>query len=100
MLGWKLSSEGLFRWLDKTGAIAVESLWWKDGPIRRLPPRFDDVCSEGWLVVLSNNAADDILRVAEQAVHLRAIVRHVKKEREREEMSKVTFNRKEWLPRE
>src|SRR5439155_23851237 len=30
-LGWTLDSEGLFRWRDAAGQVAVESFWWRDG---------------------------------------------------------------------
>ena len=96
-LGWKLSKDGLFRWLDSEDAIAVESVWWKDGPIHRTPPRFREVCSEGWLVAASGKAADDISKVIGQAIHLRAIVRRYKEQGEREKRSSVSFDRKVWF---
>ncbi|MBM4136710.1 MAG: hypothetical protein FJ241_07750 [Nitrospira sp.] len=96
-LGWKLSKDGLFRWLDSEEATAVESVWWKDGPIRRMPPRFHEVCSEGWLVVAPGKAANDISKVIGQAIQLRAIVRRYKKQGEKEERLMLSFDRKVWF---
>ncbi len=96
-LGWKLSNDGLFRWLDSEGRVAVESIWWKDGPIHRLPPRLHEVCSEGWLVVASDIAATNIHEVIGQAFHLRTIVRGYKKHGEKEEKSTVSYDSSEWF---
>ena len=57
-LGWYLSDNGLFRWLDDKGEIMVESVWWKDGLIDQAPPHLDDEVGEGWLVVASPVAWD------------------------------------------
>jgi len=55
-LGWQLSKEGLFRWVDAEGNTMVESLWWLDGPIEQSPPHFHNEVGEGWLVVASQSA--------------------------------------------
>ena len=49
-LNWKLSEDGLFRWVDRHGAVMAESVWWQDGFLGQLPPQFDDEVGEGWLV--------------------------------------------------
>lgn len=59
-LGWNMSPQGLFRWENSSGDIMVESLFWKDGPIEREPPKFE-ICSNGWLVIASKEAVDKIL---------------------------------------
>ena len=59
-LGWKLAKEGLFRWTDEDGNIMVESIWWVDGPLGYPPPRFDDEVGEGWLVLASESALEQI----------------------------------------
>lgn len=74
-LGWSVSSQGLFRWLDEKGNIMVESIYWKDGPISRLPPKMDDICSNGWLVIASSEAAEQIRRAASGAVRVNTIIR-------------------------
>ena len=74
-LGWFLSSEGLFRWVDEKGDLMVESICWKDGPISRQPPKMDDICSNGWLVVASDEAIEKIREVIGEAVKVNAVVR-------------------------
>lgn len=74
-LGWSLSPEGLFRWIDEKGEIMIESIYWKDGPISRQPPKMDDICSNGWLVVASHEAIDKIREVIGEAVKVNAVVR-------------------------
>jgi len=55
-LGWSLSDEGLFRWVDADGKTMAESIWWQDGPMGRQPPRINEVTGEGWLVVAAPEA--------------------------------------------
>ncbi len=55
-LGWNLSEEGFFRWVNDEGKIMVESIWWMDGNIDQAPPHFDDEVGEGWLVLASKEA--------------------------------------------
>lgn len=59
-MGWRLSKDGLFRWVNNEGQTMVESIWWSDGFIEQRPPRFDDDVGEGWLVIASQNALSDI----------------------------------------
>ena len=58
-LEWKLSKDGLFRWIDVTGKTMVESIWWVDGLIDHRSLHFCDV-GEGWVVVASTNAFEQI----------------------------------------
>lgn len=74
-LGWSFSSEGLFRWVDENDNLMAESIYWKDGPISRQPPKLDDICSNGWLVVVTQKAADQIRKVIGEAVKVDAVVR-------------------------
>jgi len=74
-LGWSISKEGLFRWVNHKGDIMVESIYWKDGPISRQPPKMDDICSNGWLVVASNEAIAKIRENIGNAVKANAVVR-------------------------
>jgi hypothetical protein len=55
-LGWQLSKEGLFRWVDVVGNTMVESLWWLDGQVEQSPPHLNNEVGEGWLVVASQSA--------------------------------------------
>jgi hypothetical protein len=59
-LGWRLASDGLFRWIDGNNNIAVESIWWQDGGLHRFD--FHESCSvaEGWIVVATPKAYQKI----------------------------------------
>lgn len=52
---WRISSEGLFRWVDQYGQFMVETIWWNDGNPRQLGVHF---CSlgQGWIIVASKEA--------------------------------------------
>lgn len=53
-LGWRFSDEGLFRWIDDTGAVMAESLWWQDGNLAvNDHSGLDEAAYEGWLVLVS-----------------------------------------------
>jgi hypothetical protein len=49
-LGWILDTNGLFRWLDESGDVMVESLLWQDSLFEHQPPKLDDEVGWGWLV--------------------------------------------------
>ncbi|NOY73917.1 MAG: hypothetical protein GXP14_16375 [Gammaproteobacteria bacterium] len=74
-LGWSISSDGLFRWVDSSGELMVESIFWKDGPVGRQPPKMDDVCSDGWLVVATLKAVDAIRQLTGEAIKIDAVIR-------------------------
>jgi len=59
-LGWHLSSDGLFRWLDARDNIMVESLYWIDGLIDHSPPLLGNEVGDGWLVVASSVACQQM----------------------------------------
>ncbi|MBE0362149.1 hypothetical protein PULV_a3955 [Pseudoalteromonas ulvae UL12] len=74
-LGWSVSDEGVFRWINEKGDIMVESIYWKDGPISRQPPKMDDICSNGWLVTASDEAVKKIREVIGEAIKVNAVIR-------------------------
>lgn len=74
-LGWFVSDEGLFRWINEKGDVMVESIYWKDGPISRQPPKMDDICSNGWLVIASDEAVEKIREVIGEAIKVNAVIR-------------------------
>lgn len=75
-LNWSMAPDGLFRWLDDSGEIMAESIFWKDGPIGRQPPKMDDVCSDGWLVVATLAAVDAIRQLTgTETIKINAVVR-------------------------
>jgi hypothetical protein len=59
-LGWKLSSSGLFRWLDSEGRPTVETVWWQDGPFEREPPHLYNEVGYGWQVIATDIALTQI----------------------------------------
>jgi len=59
-LGWHLSSEGLFRWLDAKENLMVESLYWIDGLIDHAPPLLGNEVGDGWLVLASSTACQQM----------------------------------------
>lgn len=81
-LGWSLSDEGLFRWVNAEGLTMVESIWWQDGPMDRQPPRSNEVTGEGWLVVASPEAQLSILDRFPSVTFMRAVKRSFKDELE------------------
>ncbi|HOJ11791.1 MAG TPA: hypothetical protein PK733_14525, partial [Clostridiales bacterium] len=95
-LGWKLSTEGLFRWVNKNGEIMVESIYWKDGPINRLPPRMAEICSEGWIVAASKKAAELISNRIGNAIYLKALVRQHSNRDERDVSRNSITQREKW----
>lgn len=52
-MGWHLSDDGLFRWVDDENKIVVESMFWQDGPVQ-LFSRYEHVeVGSGWLVLIT-----------------------------------------------
>lgn len=49
-VGWTLAAEGTFRWLDSTGDVMAESIWWQDGFTEHQPPHPTVEVASGWLV--------------------------------------------------
>jgi hypothetical protein len=60
-LGWSLSEEGFFRWVNDEGKTMVESVWWMDGNADQAPPHSDDEVGEGWLVLATKEALNSII---------------------------------------
>jgi hypothetical protein len=58
-LGWVPSPTEPFRWEDSQGALMVRSIYWKDGWIWLVPPRFESL-GEGWIVLASQSALDQV----------------------------------------
>jgi hypothetical protein len=62
-LGWHLSADIPFQWLDREGKSMVTSTYWKDGWIWIEPPR-SEALGEGWFVLATPGAIDAIRRHA------------------------------------
>ena len=60
-LGWSIADEGIFRWADDQGRVMVESMWWMDGRPTLLDDGVEeDEVGEGWLVLASKSALEQI----------------------------------------
>jgi hypothetical protein len=69
-LGWHLSEDVPFHWLDSADNVMVKSTYWKDGWIWLEPPRFESL-GEGWYVSAAPDAIDAIRLLAPRTdVHL------------------------------
>lgn len=53
-LGWVRDSAGLFRWVDSSGAVMVETLLWQDGLYDQQPPKPKVEVGWGWIVKASS----------------------------------------------
>ena len=60
-LGWSIAGDGIFKWVDDQGHVMVESIWWMDGRPTLLDDGLaEDEVGEGWLVLASEHASDQI----------------------------------------
>ena len=82
-LGWSLSPNGFFRWVDSQGCIMVESIWWTDGllPLRSVG-HDKGAAGEGWYVIASTQAADSIQRKLGPLNRRSVVVRRIRKDGE------------------
>jgi len=62
-LNWLIERDGLFRWVDESGKVMVESIWWRDGWIKLKPPHSFEVLGEGWLVLCANEAYEAVMSI-------------------------------------
>ena len=75
LLGWRPCSDGYFAWQNSAGEMMVESIFWRSGNING-SSRDHYEASEGWLVVASEKALDEICELAELFVHKKIIRRY------------------------
>ena len=62
-LGWRPATDTPFRWLDSTGKVMVESVYWRDGWTGIAAPLFGSV-GEGWVVRASDRGLEAIRSLA------------------------------------
>ena len=67
-IGWKPSNEGLFAWNDVDGNKMVETVYWQNGNIFGRDNSNYEV-GEGWLVLASDKALEDIKAVSKTYLH-------------------------------
>lgn len=87
-LGWVPVDDYLFGWVDENGRMMAWSIWWKDGLYQSQPPKFEDDVGEGWAVVGSLEALENIIEL--MGSHLTQYLRVEEEWREKgERKSKV-----------
>ena len=59
LLGWHVTREGMFRWVDQHNKFMVETIWWSNGNPRQLGVHFCAV-GEGWIVLASEEAMKEL----------------------------------------
>jgi hypothetical protein len=74
-LGWQPAPDGLFRWLDRDGSVAAESVWWQDGFAQHRPPKHDDEVGQGWIVRVSASGWRQIATAVGECVDWRQVAR-------------------------
>lgn len=79
LMNWKHDPSGLFKWTDQNGKLMAESVWWQDG-FCELFDSSGDVCGEGWIVVVTDEAIDNLITVMHPFKRLGLIIRCDKEE--------------------
>ncbi len=59
-LGWKPIADKFFGWENKSGELMVWSVFWRDGLIEEQPPKFHNEVGEGWAVIGTIQALEEI----------------------------------------
>ena len=79
-LGWSIADDGMFRWVNDEGHIMVESIWWMDGrPMLLADGLPEDEVGEGWLVLASECALEQIEEAFGSIPRRSAVVRRYEK---------------------
>jgi hypothetical protein len=68
MLGWKLSEDGMFVWMDNSGNKMVESVYWQSGNTF-YRNRSNQEVGDGWLVLASGKAIEALQTIGSIYVH-------------------------------
>ena len=58
-LGWSLG-DSPFSWCDSNDQRMVWTMWWTDGLIGLSPPHLDEEVGEGWVVLASPGAWNEL----------------------------------------
>ena len=79
-LGWSIADDGIFRWVDDQGHVMVESMWWMDGrPTLVADVLEEDEVGEGWLVLATECALDQIEEALGSPTKKAAVIRQYEK---------------------
>ena len=75
-----MADDGMFGGLDAGGRIMAESIWWTDGHIKVFAEGLpDDEVGEGWLVMVSESALEQIQGACGPLSRKSAVVRRFEK---------------------
>jgi hypothetical protein len=73
-LGWLADPTKLFAWKNSKGELMAESIYWSNGNIQ-MNPRKDAEVGEGWFVVVSENAYQQINSIEQNLFLQKKLVR-------------------------
>lgn len=73
-LGWIPEPSKLFSWKNSKGELMAESIYWSNGNIQ-MNPRKDSEVGEGWFVVVSENAYQQISSIEQNLFLQKKLVR-------------------------
>lgn len=73
-LGWEAEPTKLFAWKNSKGELMAESIYWSNGNIQ-MNPRKDAEVGEGWFVVVSENAYEQINSIEQKLFLQKKLVR-------------------------
>ncbi len=68
--GWFYSDEGDFRWVNSSGNIMVESIYWIDGNYQNYERLLHSETGYGWYVIASENALETIKSIIDKDLFL------------------------------
>lgn len=88
-LGWLPEPKKLFAWKNSKGELMAESIYWSNGNIQ-MNPRKDSEVGEGWFVVVSENAYQQIKSIEQNLFLQKKLVRN--KYEDSTPMTKEIFN--------
>lgn len=74
-LGWLPEPKKLFAWKNSKGELMAESIYWSNGNIQ-MNPRKDSEVGEGWFVVVSENAYQQINSIEQNLFLQKKLVRN------------------------
>ncbi len=95
-LGWTLADDGLFRWVDRSGNLMVESVWWADGAVSATQIYTHDETGEGWLVVATPAGFDAINNVMGPLKQISVLERRYRADEDRQLRTKIGLNQRRW----
>jgi len=73
-LGWLPKPSKLFAWENSKGELMAESIYWSNGNVQ-MYPRKDSEVGEGWFVVVSENAYQQINSIVQNLFLQKKLVR-------------------------